>query len=292
MNITFVKCFLFLFASFLCKNAAAQQSSNYFKQPVIAGELTDKSLSEVSGIVEASELNHFWVHNDSGDSSKIYLINSKAQLVKSFELESVHTIDCEDIARIVLQDVVYLVLGDIGDNLQRRSYVTLYIFPEPRSTDGSIIPKSKIRSVHLRYPGKRLDAESLMIDPISKTVYLISKREFRSTLYQAHIFDDRRKNNYTLQPVCQLPFTFATGGDIRADGLEIIIKNLVDVYFWKRDAGESVPNALNRRPLKIPYRAEPQGEAICFGLQKEGFYTLSERPFGLKSYLYFYSSNQ
>jgi hypothetical protein len=46
--------------------------------------------------------------------------------------------------------------------------------------------------------------------------------------------------------------------------------------------------ALKPPPYIVEYKEEPQGEAITFARDGSGFYTLSEKVKGEKTYLYFY----
>ena len=52
-----------------------------------------------------------------------------------------------------------------------------------------------------------------------------------------------------------------------------------------------VSEMLKEAPLELPYEREPQGEAITWAEDGKGFYTLSERVSGKKSYLYYYERN-
>src|SRR5690606_16673354 len=85
-----------------------------------------------------------------------------------------------------------------------------------------------------------------------------------------------------------LPHTFITGADISKNGQEILIKNLLEVFYWKRKPGESVNKLLKRPAVKLRYTPEPQGEAIAFNRNGPGYFTLSEAVLGLNSILYFY----
>ncbi len=80
----------------------------------------------------------------------------------------------------------------------------------------------------------------------------------------------------------------AVGGDISSDGKQIAIKNYWVVYYWEREDGESIPDALSRKPVQLPYKPEPQGEAIGFSYSGDRYYTLSENRFRITPVLYQY----
>jgi len=258
---------------------------------VVRGKISAPALGEISGII--SSINNpgmFWVHNDSGDEARVFLIDSAANLKTTFYLEGIHAKDVEDIAWVELGGKSYLVLADIGDNLAERKGISLYVFPEPTYEEGiriDTVSNSHINIKKLNYPGKARDAEAIFVDPKDKQFYLISKREFHSVLYTAAIFKEN-KQNYTLVPLINFPFTFITAADISPNRDAILMKNLTSIYYWPLVENESIVKALNKRFLPIPYVPEPQGEAITFDRFSNGFFTISERPFGLESYLYYY----
>jgi len=285
-------CLLFTF-SLLSLQVYSQNRKDYFKTQIALGELTDPQLKEVSGITPAYQEGNLWVHNDSGDGATIYLIDRQAKLLKKFSLEGVSVVDCEDIDRVKIGDTYFLVLADIGNNAGKRTWTCLYVFPEPQADDPGLIPKKSIRAIFLKFPGQqRLDAESIMIDPIDKMLYVISKREFRSTVYGAEVFTNVKQQYFTLNRIAELPFTFATASAIDQTGTQLLVKNITHIFYWQRNRSESWKQVLQRKPAILPYQVEPQGEAIAFDSNGTGFYTISERPFGLKSYLYFFERNQ
>lgn len=293
MNIARVNLCLLLVFSLLSLQVYGQNRKDYFKTQIALGELTDPQLKEVSGITPAYLEGNFWVHNDSGDGATIYLIDHQAKLLKKFSLEGVSVVDCEDIDRVKIGDTYFLVLADIGNNAGKRTWTCLYVFPEPQADDAGLIPKKSIRAIFLKFPGQqRLDAESIMIDPIDKMLYVISKREFRSTVYSAAVFTNSKQQYFTLNSVAELPFTFATAAAIDPTGTQLLVKNITHIFYWQRNRSESWKQVFQQKPAILPYQVEPQGEAIAFDSKGNGFYTISERPFGLKSYLYFFERNQ
>ncbi len=293
MNIARIKLCLLTTIFLLSRQVYCQNSKDYFKTQIAVGELTDSQLKEVSGITASYKKDNFWVHNDSGDGPNVYLIDRQAKLLKKVTLEGVSVVDCEDIDRVKIGDKYFLVLADIGNNAGKRTWTCLYVFPEPRVEDPDLVPKGLIKVIFLKFPGqKRLDAESMMIDPIDNLLYVISKREFRSTVYSADVFGNKRQQYFTLNKVVELPFTFATAAAIDPTGTQLLVKNITSIFHWQRNGHEPWKQVLQQKPVIVPYQVEPQGEAIAFDHDGNGFYTISERPFGLKSYLYFFEKTR
>ncbi|OYD44969.1 hypothetical protein CHU00_14010 [Sphingobacterium cellulitidis] len=283
----------FLFTFLICLtswNLGFSQEVKHSERS-IRGKISSPVLGEISGII--SSINNpgmFWVHNDSGDKARVYLIDSAANLMCTYQLEGIDAIDIEDIAWVELNGKSNIVLADVGDNLGQRSNISLYVFPEPvfsKGTKQDTIAKTSISVKTLSYPGKARDAEAIFVDPLDKQFYIISKREFQSSLYTADVFGSAA-DHFQLKPLMRFPFTFITAADISSKRDAIIMKNLTNIYYWPIGSNESIVKALQKSYLPIPYEPEPQGEAITFDRLSDGFYTISERPFGLDSYLYYY----
>lgn len=267
-------------------------SINEAQEPLKMGKLGSSALTEVSGIIPSYyNSKNFWVHNDSGDRSAIYAINNEAQLVATVELEGIRLVDTEDIAALQIDGTPYLLLADMGNNLRKRDTLSLFLFKEPilePGRDNYRVPSDQIKEIKFRYKDKRRDAEALFVDPIDNTVYIISKRDFKSTVFRLPFSTFLTEDVKELEPKMQLPFTFVTAADIRHDGRFILIKNLTSVFLWERNNEQDLVSALKGVFQNIPYKIEPQGEAICFDRNDRFFYTISERPFGLDAYLYKY----
>ena len=80
-----------------------------------------------------------------------------------------------------------------------------------------------------------------------------------------------------------------TGGEISPDGSEILLKSYRNVYYFKRQTGESIAQALSKTPIILPYKIELQGEAICWAPNGNAYYCLSEWKDKLAPHIYFYS---
>lgn len=259
------------------------------------GKLSDPKLGEVSGVVPSRvNAEKLWVHNDSGDGPNLYLIDTSGTLLCTFALDGVEAIDMEDIAWYEDAGRNYLVLGDIGDNRARRKNIRFYVMEEPRwsGQKQQEVDRSGIRTYVVNYPDTPRDAESFFVDPSSKTLYLFSKRDFEPKIFKTDFLtqgEDDTSKRPVLDVVGNFPVFFATSADISTDGSQLLIKNLEHVYYWERKPGQSVVEALSSPFVSLPYKVEPQGEAIAFAPEGTSFYTISERPFGLDSYLYRYT---
>ncbi|WP_379004289.1 hypothetical protein [Parapedobacter sp. GCM10030251] len=283
-----VACMLGSLAAF----GAWAQDDSPFTQGRAKGKISHAEINEASGLVTSVKNPGFlWTHNDSGDAARIFLIDDSAQLKATYYLQGVTARDWEDIGTMARSERNYLLVGDIGDNGGRRPYIKVHRIEEPvmhrREISIDTIPREHIATYVLKYEDGPRDAESLFFDPIDNYLYVISKRELRSGIYRT-VFPETPTDTLVLKHVGTLPHTFITSADLSEDGTEILMKNLLNVFYWQRSPGESIPQSLKRPAVRLPYRPEPQGEAVAFSRDGRGYYTLSEAPLGFTAILYFY----
>ncbi len=262
----------------------------------VLGKVKHPSLQELSGIVPSvANPNCFWVHNDSGDDAHIYLIDSAANLLCTYILEGITAKDFEEIGWMMRDGKYHLIVGDIGDNRSKRKHVAFHVFAEPIWQKGEKqATVTHLDSYQVVYPDGPRDAEAFFVDPLTDQLILISKRDFHVHVYSADFlqkhstYDAATSKPYLLKKEIELPLFFVTAADISSNGQDILIKNLTSIYHWKRKPAQSVVAALRTSFNEIPYAPEPQGEGIAFDRDGRSFYTISERPLGLDSYLYRY----
>ncbi|WDF56610.1 hypothetical protein [Mucilaginibacter sp. KACC 22063] len=262
-------------------------------KPAEVGRLQDKAMDETSGIV-ASAVNSgvFYVHNDSGDTSRFFAINENGKLKTTYYFKGssgspLGVQDCEDIAigPGPIKNKSYLYLGDIGDNGASRKYLTIYRFAEPKvAADYNQVANIETVPLYLKYPDGPKDAETMMIDPLEKLLYIVSKRKDSVSVYTSPL-TYKAGDTVTMTYRCKLhfkglqPLKWITAGDISADGKQILLKNYVNVYYWRREAGEPVWKAMMRNAKVLDYEQEKQGEAIGFSRDGKSYYTTSEGVF-------------
>ena len=85
----------------------------------IPGTIASPSVVEASGIAASWRVNGvWWVHNDSGDSARVFAIGSDGRDLGEFALSGATAVDWEDIVAGPgpAFAVSYLYLADIGDN--------------------------------------------------------------------------------------------------------------------------------------------------------------------------------
>jgi hypothetical protein len=248
--------------------------------PVQMGTIAASAVPETSGIADSrANANTFWVHNDSGHPSEFIAINHQGSVLGTFPLAGAPLGDWEDIAMgPKAGGGNYLYLGDIGDNDAIRPYVTVYRTDEPQTSAGATIPAGSYSATKLQYPGGPRNAESLLVDPLTNDVYIISKTA-TSEIYSApaSIFDAAGQTTTLIaQGVLGTPLVKATAADISPDGRHILVRSKSVGYLFERGTGQSVADALHGTGIPFILGAESQGEAIGWAADGKSFYTTSE----------------
>ena len=244
------------------------------------GTVENPSINEASGIAPSRRnIDVLWVHNDSGDSARVFAMNTQGDHLGTFALSGASATDWEDIAIGPGPDPGkdYLYLGDIGDNnAVRVGGIRVYRVLEP-DVDPDQSPVSvtltSVETITLLYPDGARDAETLMVDPATGDIYIVSKRETYSRVYLAPY---PQSSTMTMTHVAELPWGWATGGDISPLRNEIIIRGYGNASLWQIPDYGFLWNAFDAPPCTIPLASEPQGEAIGFDAFGFGYFTVSE----------------
>jgi len=267
------------------------------KFPDMAESRGLSDLEEVSGIVMSVANSGFlWAHEDSSNANDVYLIDSSTgETIASYELSGIFNRDWEDIEIGPGPEpgINYIYIGEVGDNRRVFRDYKIYRFKEPvfkeeHSGNRIVIPNDEIETITFTYPDQlRHDAETLLLDPWTKDLFLVTKRDFFSIIYVLP-FPQNVEEPMRAIRVGEFSFTRATGGNISFDGKEMLIKTNDFILHWERNEGENMVEMFKKTPKLAPYNpTEPQGEAICFDEMK-GYYTLSEFSNAIVPELYYY----
>lgn len=272
-----------------------QQPSLLFSDRKLQALIENKAISEASGLAAsfqvASPQNKqvLWTHNDSGSENKIFLLNQDGKNLAEFTIQGANNRDWEDMAVCKHQNTSYIYVADIGDNKRVFSSYTIYKFKEPNLNNlaSSTNMVEEVEKINFQYADGSRDAETLLVEPTSQDIYIVSKRDVKSRLYVIR-FPYSQTTMNVAQFLAELPFSGAVGGSISPSGKEILIKNYGKVFYWKRANNENLETLLQTKPLELPYTAEPQGEALAWKADETGYFTLSEVGGNLPQSLYFY----
>jgi hypothetical protein len=257
-------------------------TSKIFNPIPVTNKLARTDLLEISGVA-ASHTNPgiLYIHNDSGNASQVYLTDGSGADHGTLTLPGVGNRDWEDIAvgPGPVTGKSYIYIADIGDNDSKYQSVFVYRFPEPDLTGQALpvnITINEVDRIELSYPDGPRNAETLMLDPLTKDIYIASKESNLSHVYVAR-YPQSLTLKTVLTPVVQLNFNKATSGDISPDGTEILLRSNELIWYWKLMPNTGISAALLTKPQHAPYiNNEPQGEGIGFAADGSGYYTDTE----------------
>jgi DNA-binding beta-propeller fold protein YncE len=281
---------MMLIATVACSQKKGKDSdSELFLEGKKLVEVTNKKLDEASGLAaSSSNPGLLWTHNDSGNRAEIFLVDDKLDIRLTCTLANIINRDWEDISVGPGPEAGknYIYVADIGDNMAIFPYKIIYRFEEPKFTEGTTqVSITNFDRIVFQLDVKK-DTESLLIDPKTKNLYVVSKREKPVYVYELK-YPYSTTDTLTAQKIGSIPFGQIVAGDFSADGNEVLMKNYNNVLYWRLD-NENLASALKRNPAIVTYEAEPQGEAVTFARDGSGFYTISERVKGERSFLWFY----
>jgi hypothetical protein len=276
-----------------CAQRSQEQiSSEIFEAGASTGVLEGTQMREASGLVASiNNPGMLWTHNDSGNAAEIFLIDGTGKLKCTIHFPGLKNRDWEEIAIGAGPDPAksYLYIGEIGDNNAVYETKFIYRVEEPVVT-GSIKDSSltSVDELKFRLSDGARDTEAMTIDPVTKDIFIFSKRERKVNLYKLSGTVSTTEVMTAERVLERLPFTWVVAADISEDGSEILVKNYDNVFYWTRLPGESVDEAIKRTPETLPYSPEPQGESIAFSRTGDGYYTISEQKKKMPQHLYFY----
>lgn len=268
--------------------------ADIFEAKPVSVPVKPGKLDEASGIADSKNFpGYLWVEQDSGNPSQIYLLSYKGEFFKRIKIKGASNRDWEDMALAAGPEKGknYIYLGDIGSNNMSATKYFIYRFPEPAARLDTVrsfdklyrLPTPVTDTVHdfdkivFQYPDDSHDAEAMLVDNVTKDIYVITKRDKPSGIYKIPYPQSTTDINKAIR-VGSLPFSGVVSAALSPDGKEVLVKTYTAIYYWKRKPGQSLEQALQATPIPLSYQLEPQGEAVCFKKDNSGFFTLSEKP--------------
>ncbi len=246
---------------------------------VVTGRLAAPEATEISGLViSPTQPGVLWAHNDSGDRARIFALRSDGSLIASLDVPGAEATDWEEIAVGPDGD---LLLGDTGDNKSVRKAIDIYRVPEPRLADGPSTTAAATR-LRLTYPDGAHDAETLLADPGTGEIVIVTKRlDGRSGVYAGKAPARDAPGEAVLRHTGDLRLGLAglaTAGDVSADGRTIAIRTYTALYAWTRKPGASLAATLARKPCvgSAQLGREGQGESLALSRDGRAFFTVPE----------------
>ena len=218
--------------------------------------------NESSGLVCNSNTN-IWTHNDSGDSARIYNIDSLGNLQRVFYLNHTHAMDIEDITTDSLKANFYI--EDAGNNLNNRHDLRIYKIPNPSGLiDDTITPAV----INFTYPdqtqfppaltNQNFDCEGFV--HLNDSLYLFTKNRGTSNYSKMYRLPDS-PGNYTATLVDSVyTGTWITSAALSPNKKTLILLSDASMWLFKNFAGANF-FAGTATHLILPFS---QKEGVCF----------------------------
>ncbi|KAA0991319.1 PE-PGRS family protein [Dyadobacter aurulentus] len=248
-------------------------------------------IDEASGLAQSHSMSGFlWTIQDAQGPNSLYLVNKDGKSIKEINVPGTVNRDWEEVASGPgpADGANYIYIGDIGNNnAPTAPSCTIYRVREINDPN-AFFNESMVEKINFTYPDGPRDAESLIVDPVTKDIFVIAKG-LTSGIYRLP-YPQSTGEMMTAEKVGDIPsVSIATGATISRDGSEILVRTYLAVHYWRREEGQTIAETITKPSRKILTVAiEPQGESVCFDLDGSGFYTLSERSNASSVSLNFY----
>lgn len=203
----------------------------------------DPEVVESSGLVARDGL--VVTVNDSGDTGRVFVVDGDGRTVGATAFAD-SPVDVEALAPAGPGEVW---VGDIGDNGAARASVSVSRVPVGRGARSGAFP-----TYELVYADGPRDAETLLVDPGSGRLHVVSKEIFGGTVYAApKVLRADRPNR--LEPVADA-IPVATDGAFWPDGEHLVVRGYgrAVVYAW--------PSMRAVADLDLPDQDQGEGIAV------------------------------
>jgi hypothetical protein len=214
--------------------------------------IRDERIKESSGL--AKSVKHdgtYYTVNDSGDTARVFAIDTTGKVKAVLRFNAKVT----DVEALGVDRDGTIYIADIGDNKANRDQVEIYTIPEPDVLQDQ--DNVKYHQFDFAYPDGPHDAETLLIEPGTSQLYIVTKAlKGTGAIYAAPPAPSREGTN-ELSKLAPAPSGVITDGTFLPDGQRAVLRTYTDV----------ATVAWGDTPTAIARVAGPpgQGETIAVG---------------------------
>jgi hypothetical protein len=263
-----------------------------YEKPVAIGRIESGEVSESSGLAASPcQPDVLWTHNDSGDGAFIYAMTTKGKSLGTWRVTNARNDDWEDMSAIKDPNSgnCYLYLGDIGNNKRDRARPTIYRLKEPKtsaetasSTSKSPLETDPAEQLSFRYPDKVRDAETLMVNPVSGDIYVLTKQtDGPSVVYkvkpQFGSAEPVEAQHVGQVAVPAVPNGLLTGGSISPDAKHVVVCDYSAGYELVLGSSTNFDDIWSQKPTPVDLGDRKQGETIAYSADGRSIYVTSEQ---------------
>lgn len=249
-----------------------------------AGKITSTALNALSGI-GASKRNPgvIYVHNDR-NVAQFFAVSEAGALLGTFNLTGGTVDDIEDMAVAHCPSGNCVYLADVGGNISPRTQFAVMRAPEPEvrvDMPGGTTSIAAERLVFSYPDNANHNAESMLVDPSSDTIYVVTKvaagmpsavYKFPATFGGAAL---------TAEKVVDLTVPKSTDREAVSASAHpcapaFLLRTYNTLYEFRAASGGTLEAAFSATPTVVPVATETQGEGVTYRADGRGYFTTTE----------------
>lgn len=254
--------------------------------------ISDERINESSGLaLSRRQSGMVWIHNDSGDAARLFLVGMDGTTWGVFPLANVPMpVDWEDMCGFTVDGEPWLMIGDVGDNAVNRHVVVpdvgeeracrLLLFPEPVLKDEAEQASVAVHTTILfEYEDGPRNCESVAVDTERGEILLVTKSKSTPLdcgMYRIPLTLDVKTTTATARRIGSLAIYNATAMDIAPDNHRVVILGYEGAWVFERSNDERWDDAIQRNPLFVMLPKRKGGETVCFGRSRDELLLNSE----------------
>ena len=226
------------------------QSSSLFCQDIRIISSLPSNLAENSGVL-IGDANNIWLHNDGGDSAKLYKIDTFGTIQQTITVLNASNSDWED---ITFDDMGNVYIGDFGNNNNSRQNLKIYKIPHPDSITGSSVSAQVINFYYpeqIAFPPidneKKYDSEAMVY--FQNALYIFTKDRTTPHLGYTWMYKiPTDSGSYAAQLIDsfntqQISYVFeVTAASLSPDGKKLALLNATNIWLFSDFTGDDFFN--------------------------------------------------
>ncbi|MDX6294387.1 MAG: hypothetical protein QOH50_3462 [Kribbellaceae bacterium] len=210
----------------------------------------DSRIKESSGLIKSQKYaGTWWTSNDSGDTARIFGVNQNGDVKAVLTFKA----PVQDVEALAIDSDGTIYIADIGDNKSSRQMISVYTIPEPAKLENQ---RMKFHRYDFVYPDGAHDAETLLIQPDTHRLYLVTKVANGKGAFYAAPAQASVKGTNDLTRLADAP-PGITDGTFLPDGKSLVLRSYVDIALL---SWGPKPNVQARSAVPLS-----QGESVAIG---------------------------
>jgi hypothetical protein len=249
-----------------------------------AGKITTSTLNALSGIgVSKRNAGVVYVHNDR-NVAQFFAVSEAGALLGTFNLTGGTVEDIEDMAVAHCPSGSCVYIADIGGNISPRTQFGVVRSPEPEvnvAVPGGTTSIAAEKLVFTYPDNANHNAESMLVDPNSDTIYVITKvaAGMPSAVYKFPMTFGG--STLTAEKVVDLTVPKSTDKEAVSASAHpcapaFLLRTYNTLYEFRAPSGSMLEAAFSATPTVVPVATESQGEGVAYRPDGRGYFTTTE----------------